>query len=296
MAKSNAHQEIATYSFWDFEKGKNINVEKVIFDPEQEQVFMDPHRIDYYAIRWIIKGNGKAYIDNIPFDIKPNLLFLGTPSQISWYSFPKKEHLELYILAFNQNLITLMNLEKDAFSFLDSLVTPLMIYPDLNEKQFIKGLFDMMIKEFSTEYDIYKERILASLTKSLLFYLLRIKNRMESISWTNQGYVNLYRQFIYNLENHYKTDHYVADYTDRLVVTEKRLNRACKAIAKETAGTIIQKRIDFEAKRLLFYSSKSVKEIGHELGFQDPSYFNKFFKTLNGETPGVFRKLIQSVK
>ncbi len=294
MAKSKTNQEIASYSFWDFEGGKNINVEKVILDPETEQVIMDPHRIDYYAIRWIIQGNGNAYIDNIPYDIKPNLLFLGTPKQISWYKFPKKTHLELYILAFNQHSITLMNLEKDAFSFLDSLVTHIMIYPDEHEKQFIEGLFDLMLKEFSNEYDIYKERILAGFTKSLLFYLFRIRNRMESLRWTNQGYLNLYRQFLFNLENHYKTDHYVADYTDRLVVTEKRLNRACKSLTKETAGTIIQKRIDFEAKRLLFYSSKSVKEIGHELGFQDPSYFNKFFKTLNGETPAVFRQLIQS--
>ncbi|MBR9998725.1 MAG: helix-turn-helix domain-containing protein [Cyclobacteriaceae bacterium] len=131
-----------------------------------------------------------------------------------------------------------------------------------------------MILEYKKEDGLYSERILAGLAKSLLIFLFRMKNRVETITGINQGYINLYRQFIYELEQNFKSDHYVTDYTDRLNATEKRLNRACKAITGQTASLLIQKRIDHEVKRLLFYSTKSVKEIGFGTGFRDSSYFN----------------------
>ena len=293
MRNSPKNQEIASYTFWDLGKDKNIHVEKVHLKAEMEQIILDPHRINFYAIRWVVRGQGTAYVDNIPVRIRPNLLFVGTPKQITLYDFPKKYDIEVYILAFNQNLITLMNFEKDAQSFLDNLTSPLMIYPDAEAQKFIRGVFELMIQEFQQDQRHQSERILAGLTKSLLFYLFRIQQRVNASPGINQGYVNLYRQFLNDLENHYKTDHYVADYTERLHITEKRLNRACRAVTQQTASQIIQKRIDYEIKRLLFYSTKSVKEIGYETGFNDPSYFNKFFKSLNGQTPGEFRKALQ---
>ena len=54
---------------------------------------------------------------------------------------------------------------------------------------------------------------------------------------------------------------------------------------------IINERIILEAKRMLRYSSLRVKEVSIDLGFEDPSYFNKFFKKITGITPADFREL-----
>jgi AraC-like DNA-binding protein len=48
-------------------------------------------------------------------------------------------------------------------------------------------------------------------------------------------------------------------------------------------------RVLLESKRLLYFSSLSVKEIGYELGFEDDSYFVRFFKRLTGLTPAQLR-------
>lgn len=45
-----------------------------------------------------------------------------------------------------------------------------------------------------------------------------------------------------------------------------------------------------EAERLLQHTSLNIKEIGYNLGFEDPSYFVKFFKRLAGSMPSEFRK------
>lgn len=53
---------------------------------------------------------------------------------------------------------------------------------------------------------------------------------------------------------------------------------------------IINDRIVLEAKRQLQHTSLNIKEIGYNLGFEDSSYFVKFFKRLAGSMPSEFRK------
>jgi AraC-like DNA-binding protein len=58
----------------------------------------------------------------------------------------------------------------------------------------------------------------------------------------------------------------------------------------KTVTDMIQERIVMEAKRLLFHSDLSVKEIGYSLGFEDAAYFNRAFKKKAGTTPLEFRQ------
>jgi AraC-like DNA-binding protein len=45
-----------------------------------------------------------------------------------------------------------------------------------------------------------------------------------------------------------------------------------------------------EAKRLLCYSERSVKEISAALGFDDSSYFSRFFFQKTGMKPKEFQR------
>ncbi len=45
-----------------------------------------------------------------------------------------------------------------------------------------------------------------------------------------------------------------------------------------------------QAKRLLLRADTSVGDVAHECGFEDESYFGRFFKKHMGETPGEFRR------
>jgi len=53
---------------------------------------------------------------------------------------------------------------------------------------------------------------------------------------------------------------------------------------------IINDRVILEAKRQLLHSSLKIKEIAFYLGFEDPSYFVKFFKRQTGYLPAEFRE------
>jgi AraC-like DNA-binding protein len=51
-----------------------------------------------------------------------------------------------------------------------------------------------------------------------------------------------------------------------------------------------------EAKRLLCYTDRPVKQITFELGFEDVSYFSNFFKKHTQLSPLVFKKPEQTQK
>ena len=88
--------------------------------------------------------------------------------------------------------------------------------------------------------------------------------------------------------NQYKG--YMSDYAALLNVSPKTLTLYVNECSKYTPLELINDRIILEAKRLLRYSVLSVKEIAFRLGFDDPSYFGKFFKRLVKQSPADYRE------
>ena len=57
-------------------------------------------------------------------------------------------------------------------------------------------------------------------------------------------------------------------------------------------GALIAERIIIEAKRELYMSAKTVKEIAYILGFEDEFYFSRFFKNNADVSPQIFRETV----
>ena len=75
-----------------------------------------------------------------------------------------------------------------------------------------------------------------------------------------------------------------------LNVSTKTLTLYVNECSNNSPLELINNRIVLEAKRLLRYSILSVKEIAFRLGFEDPSYFGKFFKRLVRQSPADYRE------
>jgi AraC-like DNA-binding protein len=80
-----------------------------------------------------------------------------------------------------------------------------------------------------------------------------------------------------------------AQYASMLHISPAYLNEAVKAVTGFSAGYQIQYAVVYEAKRLLFYTDSSIREIAFELGYNDPAYFTRLFTKLSGLSPTLFR-------
>ncbi|XPF93278.1 helix-turn-helix domain-containing protein [Colwellia sp. RE-S-Sl-9] len=81
----------------------------------------------------------------------------------------------------------------------------------------------------------------------------------------------------------------VPEYAAQLRISATHLNRICQAIAGKSALQVIHIRIISEAKINLAYTFQSVSEVAYRLGFEDVSYFSRFFKKQTGITPKKFK-------
>lgn len=95
-----------------------------------------------------------------------------------------------------------------------------------------------------------------------------------------------------SIEQNYKAMHTAGDYANLLNVSAKTLARVSKTYFNRTLTDLISERIIIEAKRELYLTSKSVKEIAYDLGFNDEYYFSRFFKNNADVAPQIYRDTV----
>ena len=78
-------------------------------------------------------------------------------------------------------------------------------------------------------------------------------------------------------------------YARRLNISTPYLNECVKSTTGFSVSHHIRQRVVLEAKRLLYHSDKSVKEIARELGYDDCPYFSRLFSKATGMTALTFR-------
>jgi len=77
-------------------------------------------------------------------------------------------------------------------------------------------------------------------------------------------------------------------YADKLNISVKHLNRIVKESLNVTASNFIAQIVVLEAKKMLIHSDYRIVEIANKLGYDDTSYFIRFFKKHVGITPSKF--------
>ncbi|QES90955.1 helix-turn-helix domain-containing protein [Rhizosphaericola mali] len=92
------------------------------------------------------------------------------------------------------------------------------------------------------------------------------------------------------LETNYCTTKRAAEYAKLLSISTHYLNECLKSTTGSTVSQRIQDRVILEAKRLLYYTDKSVKEIAFELGYDDYPYFSRLFTKATGLSAQNFRR------
>lgn len=97
------------------------------------------------------------------------------------------------------------------------------------------------------------------------------------------------RQLKRMIELHFRTKHSVGEYAGLLNVPTKTLGRIVKNHLQRTLTEIIAERIIMEAKRELNFTSKTLKEIAYDLGFNDEYHFSRYFKNKIKVSPQSFR-------
>jgi YesN/AraC family two-component response regulator len=137
--------------------------------------------------------------------------------------------------------------------------------------------------------------LLVSYLKIFLITASRLKTEQQSEAHKATD-VNEEPFILQNLKNyiesHYKTKHTASDYADLLAISPKALTKLTKTHFNKTLTDLISERIVIEAKRELYLTNKTIKEIAYELGYNDEYYFSRFFKNNAAVSPQLYRETV----
>lgn len=242
-----------------------------------------------YKIIWTMEDISRMHIDGCVTNLKKNQVLFCTPLNI--IEFPEKKN-GMISLVFNREFYCIRDNDDEVscngLLFYGSS-NPIFIKLHVKEQHIFQNLFDTFKEEFLKD-----DCLQGSMFRSLLVRLLISSNRLlqEEIidpKLTHKE-VDLIRKFNILVEKHFNTYHQVKDYATLLGKSPKTLANVFTNHSSKTPLTIINVRILLEAKRLLLFSDKPVKEISELLGYTYESHFSKFFKEHQETTPLQFRK------
>ena len=152
-------------------------------------------------------------------------------------------------------------------------------------------LWKMFAVEMSSKDDLQND-MLQMMLKRLLILCTRIYKDENKLSKFDKKQLGIVRDYNFLVEKNFKTKHQVTEYAEMLNKSPKTLSNLFKKYNEKSPLQIIQDRTILEARRLLRYSDKSIKEIAHEIGYEDIQSFSKFFKKIEGISPSDFKKAI----
>lgn len=265
---------------------ENFSIRKVENLLDQEGLFQELHRHDFFYILVLEKGEGNHDIDFTSYDVCDNSVFFLRPGQV--HQLRLKTGSTGYIMVFTVDFYHPHN---------NISSQPLRIASNKNlcllETQRFKRLFATIayiFQEYTAKQEGYQEVIKANLS---IFFIELIRQRKNSSN--PSGHENPYMQqqlekFIELLETNITTLKQVSQYAEMLNLTTYQLNAITKKSLNKTSSELINEYIILESKRYLLATSNQVNQIAYHLGYEDVSYFIRFFKKHTGHTPDAFRQ------
>jgi AraC family transcriptional activator of pobA len=283
-------EEIIKY---EFKEGLPIEFE-IVDIPSLYKIhrksMIKPHRTGFYHIFWVKKAGGSHVVDFSPVSLNENnLLFLNKDTvQI----FNPEITLEAKAILFTQAFFATsegdLRFLNESMLFNDLFTISTVQISDANLTTFDR-LFSMMEDEARRSKDDYQPQIIQRLLYTFLLYAereKRVQGFVEIKPSAERDYLMLFREL---LEGNFKVNKQVTFYSSTLSVTERRLNQATSKTLGKTVKQVIDERVILEAKRLLAHTNGNIKEVGFNLGFEEPTNFIKFFKKHTAITPVEFR-------
>jgi AraC family transcriptional activator of pobA len=245
-----------------------------------------PHRKDYYLLFFVQHTSGRHWVDLTPYEHQDNTLYFTNPTQIlvneelapTWGTY----------LGFTREFLAVQ--PNAALRELPLIQNPHHGH-QLRLSAGDAALVEQVLVNLDTEHHRpgpWQHPLLSAHLGVLLTYLSRLYTEQlpGPDASANQRVLQAYQA---QVEESFRDVHEVSTYAARLQLPAKYLSEVVKAQSGKPAIKHVHERLVLEARRLLFYTDQSLKEIAFALGFSEASYFSRFFKRETGLTPLAYR-------
>jgi AraC-like DNA-binding protein len=257
-----------------------------------------PVRFDGYIIFFLRSGHFTVDINLHSYEVKPQSLLVNVPGNIIKLSSYAEERIgdaQLYFVLASREFMSAIRFDfNKVFQESLSLLKNPCITLSESDVVLAEDYFTLAREVVQSDKESKKE-ILGSLVTSFTYLAMDVctsaVNEARKAQTPSSARVNqLFERFIALVTEYHNSERGMAFYADKLCLTPKYLSKLIKQASGRSAPDWIDSFVILEAKNMLKYSDKTIKEIVYMLHFPNQSVFYKFFKAHTGMTPSEYRK------
>lgn len=259
-----------------FKKGE------VFFDDELTSV---AHRDDHYIFFLLESGSGFVMIDFADVSLPEQSLYYILPTQV--HQRIQNQNADGWFIAVDTALIP----PECRHIFENTLILqqPRLLSNDIFQ-QFQQLLVLLFLKYNENNAGQFYVMAVHSLLQSFFAIAATCYSGDMDMNLKVSRAVQLKSQFKDLLTAEIRKVKSPEAFAAKLNVSEAYLSEILKKTTGFPPSYWIQQEVIMEAKRLLYYSDLTVKEIAHTLGYTDHSYFSRLFNKVTGISALTFRQ------
>lgn len=260
---------------------------------------VQPIRISGMAWILVIKGSFQINLNLDPVAVEAGSVVILMPDTI----ISEREvtpDIDAYLLMLSPEFMRTINIDPNVMMTLPTAtiheykpVLPL----SAKEQELMKSYFELIHHNTLSNPDgMYVKSIARNLMSAMIYQMVQfvvkhikalglepiVADRPRSRRST---YV---KDFMLLLKKFYKQERSVSFYAQQLYITTKYLSNIVKEATGRSAAQWIDEFVILEAKNLLRFSGKTIKQVSYELNFSNQSAFGKYFKLITGMSPSEY--------
>lgn len=285
MSKSN--NKIPVNAMDDnFSRGISIdknNIQKSGFKTIQQlEESAQSHRDEGYTFHILEKGEVVIEIDFQIYNVcAPAVVYLH-PSQV--HRIVDFENIVVCSLSIDNE-----NLNSVYLTILEEITPATPLSLDAEDIGIIGDSFALCLNFYKQKTNkLYQPLLKDSCNTLIAFLLSKFLDQYQPVEHFLR-FDRITKSFRKLLEKKYSTMKRPSEYAELLNISTPYLNECIKRTTGFSVSQLIHERVILEAKRLLYHTDKSVKEIAFELGYVDYPYFTRLFRKITGMSALVFR-------
>lgn len=244
------------------------------------------HRHDHYYILALQKGKGEHVIDFTPYKIADHSFFFMRPGQV--HQLRLKAGSTGYLIQFKADFY--YPTDKASRHLLRRASHKTICKLDAQKGKKLYPILASMLQEYTTQQEGYQDVIKAHLGIFLIELVRQRQDRKNQPSADSLYHQDRIEELMSLLETHLVQYKKVSDFADMLNLSIYQLNAITKVALGKTCSALIDEQIILESKRYLLSTTNQVSQIAYHLGYDDASYFTRFFKKHTGYSPEAFRQ------
>lgn len=267
-------------------------MEKINPEGKAESIQYDfPIKLDITIIALCTHGLGRVSIGLNEIRLEKNRFAVILPGQIFQVTEITPDFKGLFIV-----------LKNSFFNAQNHFIEVMTLQKILLQQHYLE-LPESSIPEFITIYNLIKEKIQEKENHyrsqiiqnycSILFYdacniFIQQDAQMAGKEKTNKEKV--FEIFIKEVEAHYRKEHAISYYADKLCLTPKYLSSVIYEVSGKSATNWIKDYLVLEARALLKLGDKTIQQVSDTLNFANQSHFGRFFKHHTGMSPKEYQR------